>query len=94
MSACDKLDGVADGIISDVRACHFNPRSLRCPAGADTGDTCLSDAQIEAFNVYNTAIAFRQPLGSGETQYPAYNVYAGADTSTGHRAASSGRFSP
>src|SRR5579884_3889820 len=47
---CDALDGAADGIISNVRACDtaFGLAALRCPNGADTGDTCLSDAQIVA----------------------------------------------
>ncbi|MGU7785344.1 tannase/feruloyl esterase family alpha/beta hydrolase [Burkholderia sp. PU8-34] len=87
MAACDGLDGVKDGIISNIAACNatFNPATallngvpLRCPGGADTGDTCLSDAQIAALNVYNTPITFGYPLGSGETQYPGFNVY-GAD---------------
>ncbi|MGV2289873.1 tannase/feruloyl esterase family alpha/beta hydrolase [Trinickia sp. YCB016] len=87
MATCDGLDGVKDGIISNVAACRakFNPRKatlhgkpLRCRGGADTGDTCLSDAQIAALNVYNTPITFDYPLASGETQYPGFNVY-GAD---------------
>ena len=80
IAACDKLDGLEDGVISHVGACKFNPQSLRCPGGADTGDTCLSDVQINAFNAYNSTITFGYPLGSGETQYPGFNVYAGADT--------------
>jgi fermentation-respiration switch protein FrsA (DUF1100 family) len=87
MAACDSLDGVQDGLISNIAACNasFNPSSatlngtsLRCPGGTDTGDTCLSDAQIAALNVYNTPITFGYALGSGETQYPGFNVY-GAD---------------
>ena len=48
-AACDPIDGVADGIISDTEGCldAFDIQSLRCADGADTGDTCLSDAQIE-----------------------------------------------
>jgi feruloyl esterase len=47
---CDELDGVKDGIISNVKACDaaFDPKALRCTDGADTGDTCLSDAQLKA----------------------------------------------
>jgi Tannase and feruloyl esterase len=87
LAACDMLDGVADGLISNIAACNatFNPSTtivngtaLRCAGGADTGDTCLSDAQIAALNVYNTPITFNYPLASGETQYPGFNVY-GAD---------------
>src|SRR5215472_8315173 len=47
---CDPLDGVKDGIISDVAGCNaaFDIKALRCPNGADAGDTCLSDAQLKA----------------------------------------------
>lgn len=53
-AACDSLDGLADGIIGNIPACNaaFNINTiratLRCAGGADTGDTCLSDAQIAA----------------------------------------------
>ena len=47
---CDDLDGVKDGIISNVAGCNaaFDVKTLRCPNGADSGDTCLSDAQLKA----------------------------------------------
>ena len=47
---CDDLDGVKDGIVSNVKACHtaFDVKTLRCANGADAGDTCLSDAQLAA----------------------------------------------
>jgi feruloyl esterase len=49
-AACDKLDGAQDGIISNVKGCNkaFDINSLRCPGGSGGGDSCLSDAQIEA----------------------------------------------
>ena len=45
-AACDGLDGATDGVIGDVKRCNatFDPKSVRCAEGADTGDTCLSDA--------------------------------------------------
>jgi feruloyl esterase len=47
---CDGLDGVKDGIVSDVKACTaaFDVKTLRCADGKDGGDTCLSDAQLGA----------------------------------------------
>ena len=50
LAKCDELDGAKDGIISNVKACDaaFDISALRCPDGADTGDNCLSDAQIRA----------------------------------------------
>jgi pimeloyl-ACP methyl ester carboxylesterase len=53
---CDELDGAKDGIISNVAGCNsaFDISSLRCPNGADTGDTCLSDAQIGTVKAINS----------------------------------------
>jgi feruloyl esterase len=53
---CDALDGVKDGIISNVAGCNaaFDISTLRCPNGADTGDTCLSDAQIATVKTINS----------------------------------------
>ncbi|MES2937343.1 MAG: tannase/feruloyl esterase family alpha/beta hydrolase [Pseudomonadota bacterium] len=87
MQACDALDGVADGLISNQAACNasFDPATatlngapLRCAGGADTGDSCLSDAQITALKAINAPVRFGFPLASGETGYPGYNVW-GAD---------------
>lgn len=87
LEACDALDGVADGVVSNQSACNasFNPSTatvggapLRCAGGGDTGDTCLSDAQIAALNTINGGTHFNFTLASGETGYPGYNVW-GAD---------------
>jgi len=43
-TACDALDGRADGVVSNLAACTFNPVTLRC-SGADS-DACLTDAQL------------------------------------------------
>ncbi len=44
--ACDALDGVGDGLISDPMRCKFDPSVIQCP-GAD-GPNCLTMAQVEA----------------------------------------------
>ena len=84
IAQCDALDGAADGIVSNVAACNaqFDPataqlagKPLRCASGNNEGDQCLSDAMINALKTYNTAISFSTPLGSGETQYPGFNVW-------------------
>lgn len=86
MQACDGLDGVTDGLISNQVKCNsiFDPATatvggapLRCAGGADTGDTCLSDAQISALKTLNAASRFNFQLASGETEYPGYNVWGG-----------------
>ena len=87
LQACDALDGVADNLISNQAACNatFDPATamlggapLRCAGGADTGDNCLSDAQITAVKALNAPVTFGFALASGETGYPGYNVW-GAD---------------
>lgn len=49
-AACDKLDGVADGILNDPRQCHFDPASIECKQG-DSQDTCLTAEQVAALKV-------------------------------------------
>lgn len=84
LGQCDALDGVQDGVVSNVAACNaqfdpatarFNGAALRCASGGNEGDQCLSDAMISALETYHTAITFNAPLGSGETQYPGFNVW-------------------
>jgi feruloyl esterase len=51
VNACDARDGVKDGIVSEPRACQFDPAVLACRAG-DAPD-CLTPAQVEnARNAY------------------------------------------
>jgi len=45
LAACDELDGVKDGILSDPRQCRFDATELKCRDG-DRSD-CLTDAQVE-----------------------------------------------
>ena len=49
LETCDRLDGVADGVIEDPRQCRFRPESLSCQAGQPAGQ-CLTPAQVGAFN--------------------------------------------
>jgi feruloyl esterase len=87
LQACDGLDGVVDGLISNQDECNavFDPMTatvggqpLRCAGGADTGNDCLSDVQIAALESMNRDTVFNFPLASGETRYQGVNVW-GAD---------------
>jgi feruloyl esterase len=44
LAACDALDGVSDGILTDPRACTWDPGELECKSGAQ--GECLTPAQV------------------------------------------------
>ena len=59
-AACDKLDGVEDGILNDPRACRFRPENLpRCADGEPAAD-CVTGAQLTAIQAI-----YDGPTGSG-----------------------------
>lgn len=83
MQACDKLDGAADSLVSNVESCRLlNAQllaSLRCTGGADTGDTCLSDAQINTVRTIESPLDFTTyALANGVTRAGGYNLLEGA----------------
>lgn len=66
LAACDKLDGVEDGVIENPRLCTFDPNVLKCN-GAD-GPECLTSPQVEAARkLYGNSLNPRtgQPLYTG-----------------------------
>jgi len=84
IEACDALDGVRDGLISNVNTCNatfnlatatLNGTPVRCADGSDLGDSCLSDEQIASYNVLNTPLVLNYTLASGETTYPGFNTW-------------------
>jgi feruloyl esterase len=82
LSACDRLDGANDGIISNVESCRqLNAdilASLRCAGGADLGDSCLSDAQIATVRTIESPLNFTSyTLAHGVTQAGGYNFLEG-----------------
>lgn len=80
LAACDGLDGIADGIVSHFEGCAaaFDAKALRCPDGSDTGDACLSDAQIRAVETFHSPYPLNVPLVHGVKGYPAWS-YGGED---------------
>ena len=66
IEACDTLDGVEDGLITDPRMCTFDPGSLLC--GGGSGNACLTAPQVEAVRLgYSPA-----RLSSGELVFPGF----------------------
>ena len=46
LAACDKDDGIDDGIVGNPLTCRFDPSKIRCKSGDTTG--CLTATQVEA----------------------------------------------
>lgn len=65
IEACDALDGLQDGLISDPMQCKFDPKVLECKAGDEP--SCLTAPQVElARKFYSPANNPR----TGEEVYP------------------------
>jgi feruloyl esterase len=78
-ATCDDLDGVKDGIIGSIKACNtaFDVKTLRCANGGDSGDTCLSDAQLAA--VTRIASDYRPGFAiAGMDTFPRWPLLEGA----------------
>ena len=48
VAACGGQSGAQDGLLVDPRACHFDPASIECPAGAQNTSSCLTAAEVLA----------------------------------------------
>ena len=45
LDACDKIDGLKDGLIDDPTLCHFDPEVLECKEG--DAPSCLTARQVQ-----------------------------------------------
>lgn len=74
LKACDALDGLADGIVSNYWACGsaFKAEALRCPTGTDERDVCLSTLQVAAVQALHTPFEFPFALANGVRAYPGF----------------------
>jgi feruloyl esterase len=82
MEACDRLDGAADAIVSNVESCRqLNAQllaSLRCSGGTDNGDGCLSDAQLATVRTIESPLEFASyGLANGVRRAGGYNLLEG-----------------
>ncbi|HEY1581014.1 MAG TPA: tannase/feruloyl esterase family alpha/beta hydrolase [Terracidiphilus sp.] len=67
LAACDKLDGVADGVLNDPRQCRFNPATVQCKEGEDTPE-CLTAPQVTALKAIYAGLHDE----SGHAIFPGY----------------------
>ena len=77
LSACDALDGVKDGLVSNVESCRFDPAALLCSSTKRSG--CLSPQQLITVQTFATEQRTQEPVWRGIRSVPGYNVLAGAD---------------
>jgi feruloyl esterase len=72
--ACDALDGIADGIVSNYLACggSFKPETLLCADGQSDGSDCLSARQVAAFKALHSPYEFSFELANGVRVYPGF----------------------
>lgn len=75
-NACDANDGIVDGVVSNPAACAFNPAVLRCAGGADTGNSCLSDAQLAVVSSRTSTSIF---AGSAQYRNAGWNLSGNED---------------
>jgi feruloyl esterase len=82
-AACDRIDGIADGVLDDPRRCRFDPQSLICKPAQDP-ESCLTAKQARAV----ADIWSGSKTSSGEQIYPGY--MPGAEAAGGWAAYMSG----
>ena len=68
MNACDGLDGVKDGIISNPERCHYDPSALLCKNG--DGPSCLTPAELKTVQIVFGDVKTK----SGEVIWTGYPV--------------------
>jgi len=72
LEACDSLDGLKDGVVSDYEGCvrAFDASKLRCTAGPAPG--CLTEPQLRAVQALHAPLEFRFSLANDVRAYPAW----------------------
>jgi feruloyl esterase len=66
LKSCDALDGIADGIVSKIESCAFDPSTLLCTAAES--DNCLTAEQVNSAKTLYSEFK----LSSGAPVYPGW----------------------
>jgi Tannase and feruloyl esterase len=74
LQVCDAQDGLRDGMINDIAACHFDPKQLLCRPGSSSH--CLSEPKVHALE----AIFGGPHDSSGRALYASWPFDAGIDS--------------
>ncbi|MEI9903030.1 MAG: tannase/feruloyl esterase family alpha/beta hydrolase [Asticcacaulis sp.] len=88
MDDCDALDGVRDGIVSNMAACRAGAaqrlRALACPpAGTSAAADCLTDAQLKTIAVYHEGFVPSPAVVALVPSFGGYNILEGAAMNLG-----------
>lgn len=84
IEACDGLDGLKDGIISNQARCDktFDPASatvngkrLRCSPGETNIDSCLTEDELDSFMTMNDPIQFTYTRCDNGSSYPGLTTW-------------------
>jgi feruloyl esterase len=67
LTACDRLDGLKDGLIDDPTRCHFDAKVLACQEADGPG--CLTAKQVQSVN---TILGPAKSPRTGEVIFPSY----------------------
>jgi feruloyl esterase len=67
LNACDALDGLKDGLISDPTSCHFDPQVIACTEG--DAPSCLTPKQVQSVK---TVLGPAKSPRTGEVIFPGY----------------------
>ena len=68
MDTCDSLDGLEDGIISNLSACQFDPSNLLCVDNSDVD--CLTEGQLASVNIIHSRLELGIELANGVRSFP------------------------
>jgi len=75
-AACDRLDNIADNVVSNYAACKpvadAALAARRCPSGTDEGQACFSDAQLNVIRAAHTGYTFDFPVANGMRSYAGF----------------------